>query len=422
MRVLLALSIIVAGLTSPAPAHQTPAVPTPLPWAEAAAVGVSADGLDLIAPAMQRWVDEGRVSGIVTMVARRGRLVHWNAVGASEIESGDSLEINDIFRIYSMTKPVTSVAVMMLAEEGKLAIEDPVSRYLPAFADVQVYTEDGTVAPRRAMTVQDLLRHTSGLGYGSPLGRTPVDAMYDEAGVFSSDLATLVERVAALPLIDHPGGRWNYSVSTDVLARLVEVVSGQPFDEFLSERIFVPLDMTDTGFFVPPDKLERFTAVYTGGGGGRLRVMDPVIGTSYGSKPALLSGGGGLVSTAADYVRFAQMILNGGELQGTRLLQAETVELMRSNHLADELIPIGFGRPNEGYGFGLGFSVLVDEDASPVPDNDGVFRWLGIASTYFWIDPEAELIGLVMTQLFPAGLGGAMEAEFQTLVYDALLD
>ncbi len=418
MRLLLSIAIAVATWGSASADLQTRLARPPLPQAEAATVGMSATGLARIEPAMQRWVDEGRAAGIVTMVARRGRLVHWEAVGDRDLETKAELRRDDIFRIYSMTKPVTSVAVMMLVEEGKLALTDPVSRHLPAFANVKVYADGALGPPRRPITIEDLLRHTSGLAYGPPIGRTPVDALYAEAKVFAGDLANLVERVAALPLVDHPGAQWNYSVSTDVLGRLIEVVSGQPFDEFLEKRIFAPLGMADTGFVVPEAKAARVPAVYGAGRGG-VQVVDPPLGSALRTRPALLSGGGGLVSTAPDYLRFAQALQNGGELEGTRLLRSETVTLMRTNGLDASLIPIGFGpRRLAGYGFGLGFSVLVDEDATPVPDNNGVFRWFGIGSTYFWIDSKAELIALVMTQFYPPL--GALETEFQTMVYGAI--
>tara|TARA_B100001146_G_scaffold20927_1_gene16006 strand:- start:7755 stop:8867 length:1113 start_codon:yes stop_codon:yes gene_type:complete len=368
---------------------------------------------------MQRYVDEGKTGGIVTMVAHRGHLVHWDAVGFRDLDSQDPLEVNDIFRIYSMTKPITSVAVMMLVEDALISLDDPVSRYLAGFEDVGVYVEGELVPPREPMTIADLLGHTSGLTYGD-FGQTHVDSLYRTADVFSGDLANLVEEVTELPLLSHPGSLWNYGVSVDVLARLVEVVSGQPFDDFLHARIFKPLGMIDTDFAVPPEKMARFTTSYTATRNGALRMFEYPFEGIYNTKPELLSGGGGLVSTAADYVRFAQMLLNGGEFNGVRLLRRENVALMRTNRLAEHLIPISIATWRaDGYGFGLGFSVLVDEDASSVPDNNGVFRWWGIGSTYFWIDPDEELIALVMTQLYPPSLG-MLEPEFQTLVYNAL--
>ena len=406
--------MVVAVLSCSAPASESP-----LPWANVSDSGVSTERLEQIAPAMQRYVDEGKTGGIVTMVAHRGHLVHWDAVGFRDLDSQDPLEVNDIFRIYSMTKPITSVAVMMLVEDALISLDDPVSRYLAGFEDVGVYVEGELVPPREPMTIADLLGHTSGLTYGD-FGQTHVDSLYRTADVFSGDLANLVEEVTELPLLSHPGSLWNYGVSVDVLARLVEVVSGQPFDEFLHARIFKPLGMIDTDFVVPPEKMARFTTSYTATRNGALRMFEYPFEGIYNTKPELLSGGGGLVSTAADYVRFAQMLLNGGEFNGVSLLRRENVALMRTNRLAEHLIPISIATWRaDGYGFGLGFSVLVDEDASSVPDNNGVFRWWGIGSTYFWIDPDEELIALVMTQLYPPSLG-MLEPEIQTLVYNAL--
>ena len=391
----------------------------PLPWSDPAAVGMSAQRLEQIPHAMQRYVDEGSVSGIVTMVARRGRLVHWDAVGFRDVESQVALERNDIFRICSMSKPVTSVAVMMLVEEGALALDDPVSRALPAFEHIKVYKDGELVDPSQPITIRDMLGHTSGLTYGL-FGTTHVDSLYRAANVLSGDLESLVEKVTALPLLAHPGSMWNYSLSTDVLGRVIEVTSGQALDEFLAARIFEPLGMRDTAFFVPPEKTVRFTTTYTALPDGSLRAGFGGCGT-YDAKPALLSGGGGLVSTAADYVRFAQMLLDEGELQGVSLLRPETVDVMRTNRLPNSLIPIRLGPMWEapGYGFGLGFSVLTDADATPYGDNVGVFRWWGYGSTYFWIDPVDELIGLVMTQLLPPTVAD-LEPEFQALVYAAL--
>ena len=391
----------------------------PLPWSDPAAVGMSAQRLEQIPHAMQRYVDEGSVSGIVTMVARRGRLVHWDAVGFRDVESQVALERNDIFRICSMSKPVTSVAVMMLVEEGLLALDDPVSRALPAFEHIKVYEDGELVDPSQPITIRDMLGHTSGLTYGL-FGTTHVDSLYRAANVLSGDLESLVEKVTALPLLAHPGSMWNYSLSTDVLGRVIEVTSGQALDEFLAARIFEPLGMRDTAFFVPPEKTVRFTTTYTALPDGSLRAGFGGCGT-YDAKPALLSGGGGLVSTAADYVRFAQMLLDEGELQGVSLLRPETVDVMRTNRLPNSLIPIRLGPMWEapGYGFGLGFSVLTDADATPYGDNVGVFRWWGYGSTYFWIDPVDELIGLVMTQLLPPTVAD-LEPEFQALVCAAL--
>ena len=392
-----------------------------LPAAIPASAGMSSEGLARIGPAMQAYVDDGRLAGVMTMVARRGQVVHWEAAGMRDVADGDALEPDDIFRIYSMTKPLTSTAVMILVQEGAVALDDPVSKFIPAFAGVTVLNDAGQrVPPARPMTVEHLLTHTSGLTYGF-FGDSPVDRIYNQSGFFTQaeGLDDFAGRVAELPLLASPGDRWNYGVSTDILGRVVEVASGQPFDAFLQSRIFDPLDMTDTSFVVPPEKRNRFTAHYARPD-GTLRMIDSPADGEYTQPPRWLSGGGGLASTASDYIRFAQMLLQDGELGGVRILETETVRTMRSNRLPDALVPIQLGTfLSPGYGFGLGFAVVVDADASPEPDNDGVFRWAGAANTFFWIDPAAELIGMVWTQLNPFAAYD-LEREFQTLVYDAL--
>ena len=392
-----------------------------LPAAVPESAGMSSEGLARIGPAMHAYVDDGRLAGVMTMVARHGQVVHWETAGMRDVAAGDPLEPDDIFRIYSMTKPLTSVAVMVLVEEGAVALDDPVSKFIPAFAGVTVLNDAGErVAPARPMTVEHLLTHTSGLTYGF-FGDSPVDRIYGQSGFFTQaeGLDDFARRVADLPLLASPGDRWNYSVSTDILGRVVEVASGQPFDAFLQARIFDPLDMSDTAFVVPADKRDRFTVHYARPD-GTLQVIDSPVDGQYTQRPRWLSGGGGLASTASDYIRFAQMLLQDGELGGVRILESETVQAMRSNRLPDALVPIQLGTfLSPGYGFGLGFAVVVDADASPEPDNDGVFRWAGAANTFFWIDPAAELIGMVWTQFNPFAAYD-LEREFQTLVYEAL--
>ncbi len=392
-----------------------------LPLASPASVGMSADRLARIRPAMQAYVDDGRAAGVMTLVARRGQVVHWDAVGLRDLEAGDPLEPNDIFRIYSMTKPITSVATMMLVEEGAAALDEPVSTFIPEFADVAVLTADGErAAPDRPLTIEHLLTHTSGLTYGF-FGDEPVDRLYNESGFFTraEGLDDFARQAAALPLLASPGDRWNYSISTDILGRVIEVASGQPLDAFLQARILGPLGMDDTAFVVPADKLGRLTGHYAVQDGA-LQLVDSPADGEYTRPPAWLSGGGGLTSTASDYIRFAQMLLQDGQLGGTRLLAPETVQSMRSNRLPEALVPIQLGTYlSPGYGFGLGFAVVVDAAASPEPDNEGVFRWAGAANTFFWIDPQAELIGMVWTQINPFAAYD-LEREFQTLVYEAL--
>ena len=405
----------------PAAAEMDHAEHAGLPLASPASAGMSADRLARIRPAMQAYVDDGRAAGVMTLVARRGQVVHWDAVGLRDLEAGDPLEPNDILRIYSMTKPITSVATMMLVEEGAAALDEPVSTFIPEFADVAVLTADGErVVPDRPLTIEHLLTHTSGLTYGF-FGDEPVDRLYNESGFFTraEGLDDFARQAAALPLLASPGDRWNYSISTDILGRVIEVASGQPLDAFLQARILGPLGMDDTAFVVPADKLGRLTGHYAVQDGA-LQLVDSPADGEYTRPPAWLSGGGGLTSTASDYIRFAQMLLQDGQLGGTRLLAPETVQSMRSNRLPEALVPIQLGTYlSPGYGFGLGFAVVVDAAASPEPDNEGVFRWAGAANTFFWIDPQAELIGMVWIQINPFAAYD-LEREFQTLVYEAL--
>ncbi|MXY23100.1 MAG: beta-lactamase family protein [Acidobacteria bacterium] len=409
---------------SEAAVDSTPAGAAPasgLPTASPDTVGMSADGLARIEPAVQAYVDDGRLAGVMTMVARRGQVVHWAAAGMRDLDAGDPLERDDIFRIYSMTKPITSTGVMILVEEGAVALDDPVSKFIPEFADVEVLDDAGErVAPGGPMTVEHLLTHTSGLTYGF-FGDSPVDRLYNESGFFTQSvgLEDFGQRVAALPLLASPGERWNYSVSTDILGRVIEVASGQSFDTFLQERIFDPLGMEDTGFMVPAEDRRRFTANYASPDGA-LQMIDSPDDGQYTRPPAWVSGGGGLASTASDYIRFAQMLLEDGALGDVRILAPETVAMMRSNRLPDAMVPIQLGTYlSPGYGFGLGFAVAVDAEGTPEPDNNGVFRWAGAANTFFWIDPEDELIGMVWTQFNPFSAYG-LEREFQTLVYEAI--
>ncbi|MCY4572021.1 MAG: PQQ-dependent dehydrogenase, methanol/ethanol family [Gemmatimonadetes bacterium] len=376
-------------------------------------VGLSSEVLARIGPTMRQFIDNERTAGIVTLVARSGEIVHWDAHGW-RVRDEDLLDPNDIFRIYSMTKPVTSVAAMILVEEGRLSLDDPLSSVIPSFADVRVYDDGHLRPPARPILIRDLHSHTSGLTYGV-FGNTPVDSLYRSSlnaldGRGGSDLEGRVEVLASLPLIDDPGARWNYSLSTDVLGRVVEVVSGQSLDDFFRERIFEPLGMHDTGFHVAEDKLDRFTQVYFRGRDG-LAAPPSRGGDRFTRPPVWYSGGGGLTSTAADYLRFSEMLLGGGERDGVRILKPETVELMTRNHLPDEMIPV-LGLP--GQGFGLGFAVSVG-------DNPGTYWWSGVASTYFWIDPEEEIIAFAWTQLQPYGMA-PVDRLLRPIVYDAIQD
>ncbi len=383
-------------------------------WTTAAPedAGMSSEVLARIGPTMQGFIDADRTAGIMTMVARDGEIVHWDAHGWRVLDE-DPLEPDDIFRIYSMTKPVTSVAAMMLVEDGLLSLDDELAGVLPEFAGVGVHEGGATRPPDRPILIRDLLTHTSGLTYGI-FGDTPVDSMYNRALYGNPEgarrnLQQRVEIIASLPLVDDPGDRWIYSMSTDVLGRVVEVASGQPLDDFFRERIFEPLGMDDTGFHVPAGKHDRFTRMYRLSRQGLQAAGSPE-SDPYTRPATWFSGGGGLTSTASDYLRFAQMLLGGGELDGVRLLQPETVSEMTRNHLPGDLVPIlpGLG----DMGFGLGFAV-------PSGQEDGAYWWSGVANTYFWIDPAEEIIAFAWTQLQPFG-GAPVDRLLRPIVYESI--
>jgi len=386
-------------------------------------VGLSSDRLQRLGETFQAYVDEGRIAGAVGMVLRNGRVAYVDAWGVRDLDEGDAMEEKDIFRIYSMTKPITAVAVMMLYEEGRFFLNEPIGRYLPELANLQVANLSEAVRgqpipterARRSVTIQDLLRHTSGFTYGE-FSNTVVDSVYREREVlYQSTLEGLVAQLGEIPLAYQPGTRWHYSVSADVLSRFVEVVSGQSFDAFLRERIFEPLGMLDTAFDVPASKRDRFARTY--GHSGPERAL--VLGDTVGVTPPLgnFSGGAGLMSTAQDYARFAQMLLNGGELDGERILGRKTLEMMTVNHLEDG-IPTGFLQP--GWGFGLGFTVKTEAGRDGMPDSVGSYSWIGVQGTSFWVDPEEDLIGVFMVQIRP-NRDITFRQQFRRLVYQALI-
>jgi CubicO group peptidase (beta-lactamase class C family) len=390
-------------------------------------VGFSSKRLARISAAMQRYVDEKKLAGIVTLVARCGQIVHLEKFGMADREAGQAMAFDTLFRVYSMTKPITSTAVLMLLEEGRIRLDDPVSRHIPAFADVKVLdnqTGSGVryVEPVRPVTVHDLLTHTAGLSYGFDEG-VYIDELYRQH-VWSAveanpdlTLEAFVAQIAKLPLAHQPGTAFRYSVATDVLGYLVQGVSGTPFDEFLKQRIFAPLGMEDTDFYVPGEKVGRFAATYGPDAENGLKVIDTPEINRYLRPTRNPSGGGGLVSTIRDYWRFAQMLLGRGELDGVRLLGRKTVELMTANHLPEEVHP--FDDPASG--FGLGGSVLMDLGRSQKLGSVGNFGWGGAANTNFWIDPVEDLTGILMLQYMPSGTY-PVEADFRNLVYQALVD
>ena len=386
-----------------------------LPRAVPEDVGMSASRLARISPVMQGWVDDGKIPGALTMIAREGRLVHFEKFGMQDVATEKPLEFDTIFRIYSMTKPIASIAVMMLYEKGHFQLGTPVSELIPAFKDMQVYTEGGEtiVDAEREMTIKHLLTHTSGLIYGGD-GDPPINKRYKDANFYGGDLANMAQELGNIPLAYHPGAGWSYGMSTDVLGYLVEVVSGVPFAEFLKTQILDPLGMTDTAFSVPDEKADRYATLYEPAEDGGIQVIEnaPV---SSGPRSFFHSGGAGLQSTAADYLRFCQMLLNDGELDGVRLLGKKTVELIRMNHTSDDWQPL----ERTGCGFGLGFAVVTDVAETHAPGSEGTYSWGGLASTTFWIDPVEDLIGILMTQLIG---DSPFHAQFRVLTYQAITD
>lgn len=379
-------------------------------------VGISAQRLARMHQQMQADVEGKAIPGGVLLVARNGKIAAFDAVGFQNRKTQTPMKGDAIFRIASMTKPIVSVSAMILAEEGKLDLGAAVAKYLPEFKDVKVGVDKAT--PKRAMTVQDLMRHTSGLTYGI-FGTSPVDLLYQRSGMFASkSLKDMVLTIASLPLLHHPGDAWEYSVSSDVLGRVVEVVSGMELDQFIALRITGPLKMPDTGFYLSASKAGRLALPDAA---LSMPPIDPTV------KPAVLSGGGGMMSTAGDYGRFCQMLLNGGELEGVRLLAPHSIALMTSDQIppgANRHTPVAmtlgaFGpTPEMGTGFGLGFGVRTDAGRNPVPGSVGDFSWAGITGTYFWVDPKEKLVAVLMVQL-----PGAVPywRQTRTLVYQSLI-
>lgn len=386
--------------------------------ADPSGLGLSESGLARLRRVLTREIERKRLPGAVAMIARQGKLGFLEAFGVQDPASGAPMQINSIFRIYSMTKPVVSVAIMMLVEEGRLFLADPLSKYVPAFADPKVAVErDGRVElvpAERPITIQDLLRHTSGLTYEF-VGTAAVQRMYLDKKLPSTDQtnADQVERLASLPLFSQPGKQWDYSRSTDVLGRIIEIVSGETLGEFLRQRIFAPLGMNDTGFHVPTEKQSRIAEPFAKDpdSGEAVRLLDI-------RRPARFeSGGGGLVSTLPDYARFLDMLAAGGTCEGQRLLARKTIDLMRSDHLGPN-VRRGSELLQPGHGFGLGFAVRTEPGMSVMPGSVGLYFWGGIAGTTFWIDPKEELYAMMLVQA--PGQRDYYRALFRTLVYGAL--
>jgi CubicO group peptidase (beta-lactamase class C family) len=403
-------------------------------------VGMSSERLLRMEASNQRYVDEGKLAGVLTMIARKGKVVHIDAAGTMGVENTTAINEKTLFRIYSMTKPITAVAVMMLYEEGAFQLSDPVAKFLPEFANLTIWTADGGIKTNGPMTMRHLLTHTSGLSYGfNPT--EPVDRLYQEA--FKSvpkDLTEYTLAMAELPLMFEPGERWHYSMASDVLGAVAEKISGLPFDQLLKQRIFDPLDMEDTFFDVPADKVERLVDNHFWNAQQNQVVKLPIGGVYNPSTSdvTLFLGGQGLVSTIGDYMKFAEMLRNGGELAGKRLLSPKTIKFMTQNHLNAVTSVTGSGESPAigvessgsessglqssapGTGFGLGFGMLTDPIEAGVMASKGSYFWGGAAGTVFWIDPEEELVGIAMMQLM--GSPWSFRKEMMVLSYQAITE
>ena len=405
-----------------------PLVAQTLPAATPASVGVSGERLNRLSSTLQQFVDQGRAAGIVTIVVRQGKVIEFEAFGKRDVESNAPMQKDTIFRIASMSKAITSVAAMLLMEEGKLLLNDPVSKFIPSFAKTTVMIAPppgavlgspvSIVPAKRQITIRDLLTHTAGIGYGAG----PAESLYKAADVFmwyfadkAEPIATTVDRLATLPFNAQPGEQYVYGFNTDILGVVVEKASGMSLDEFIRTRILQPLKMGDTHFYLPPEKRSRLATVYSIVDGKLVRAPDAGMGQgAYVDGPRQsFSGGAGLLSTAGDYARFLQMLLNGGELEGARLLSPTTVALMTSSHTGSLF--------NEGRtGFGLGFEVVEHLGRSGEPGSVGLFSWGGAYHTDFWADPKEQVAAVLMTQLLPAG-GSDLHGKFRALVYQAIV-
>jgi CubicO group peptidase (beta-lactamase class C family) len=400
-----------------------PVAGQPLPLARPAALGFSPQRLDRLHGFLEAQIEAGRVSGAIVLLARQGQIVDWQAFGQRDLAAAAAMERDTIVRIYSMSKLVTSVAVLTLFEEGRFKLDDPITKFIPELASLQVFTGGTADAPqlepaRAPLTIKQLLTHTAGFTYD--FGDSPLEQLYKRADLWGApNFKAFIERAAKLPLAHHPGERWTYGINTDVLGYLVEVVSGQPFEAFLEERLFRPLRLPDTGFLVPPEKQGRLARIYELGPEGKLRPAKPILDSYRAPGQGWPSGGAGLFSTIGDFARFGQMLLNGGRLEGTQVLGRKTVELMLANHLNH--LPSPTHPWNVSEGFGLGGSVRLDLAKGNNLGSVGQFGWSGAATTYFNLDPHEDTLALLFLQHFPYDQHGLFPT-FSTLFYQALVD
>lgn len=390
-------------------------------------VGLSAEGLDRIDAIVQAEIDAGTIPGAVTLVARHGQVCHVSTLGMLDIEKGQVARVDGLYRIFSMTKPVTAVAMMILWDRGLWDPRDPIEKHLPEFAGAKVLGVDGRLeAVDHPPTLVELLTHTAGLGYGSSLSdmSDPINRAYQDAKVWEADdLAEMMARLGPLPLAFQPGASWRYSIGMDVQGAIIERLTGQSLPDFMDQEIFAPLGMVDTAFHIPPEKTDRLAALYFKAGEAPLTAIANPMRRDYFKPPTLAMGGGGLVSTVADYARFAQMLLNRGALDGRRILSEDAARLMMTNHLPDALMRKGFlaGHQRIRPGFGIGFNgvVFTDPAAAGVPVGKGTYHWDGAAGTYFWVDPENDLLMVVMTQHLSYA-APPLQARSQALMADAI--
>lgn len=411
------LALFLLVCTSLAIAEDRPGVGAPKQ------VGLSAEKLSAVDTTMKQLIADGKLPGGVVLVARHGKVAYLKSFGKKDVASDTPMTSDTIFRIYSMSKAITSAAAMILVDEGRIDLDDPIAKYIPEFREAKIFRESGNVAPTRPPTIRDLLRHTAGLTYGV-FGNSAVDQQYRAAGVLNpqTTLADMGATVGALPLEYDPGKGWKYSVASDVLGRVVEVASGMPLAEFFQTRIFKPLGMVDSGFFVPAEKLDRFATNYNRSG-SELTPIDVPVSSTYRTPAKLASGGGGLVSTIADYYQFLQMVANGGTYGvggKQRLLSERSVKLMTTNQLPKEAGWVRFGpQVRTGVGFGLGFSVRAEMSSWDPDGRVGEYGWGGAASTHYWVSPQDDLIVITMEQVMPYSF--STEFAVKKLIYDAIV-
>ena len=430
MLVFVLLSVVgaasLAAQTKPAAVDMTPVKPE--------SVGFSSERLEHLHALMQEAVDKKYQAGIVTILARHGKVVDYRTYGSRDVASGAAMTKDTIFRDYSMTKPVTAVAMMILYEEGKWLPSDPISKYIPEFKDLKVYKgatgsgEPILVEPEHPPTMRELMTHTAGFTYGF-FGDSPVDAIYQKEHVLqSANLQEMITKLGKIPLVYQPGTQWRYSASMDIQGYIVEKLSGQTLPEFMRTHIYEPLGMKDAGFFVPEDKRARFMTLYRSGPDGAL-VADANAGPNprdYDHQPTLPSGGGGMVSTAEDYYRFASMLLGKGELNGSRVLSPAAVTLMSSNHLPPSLLTgqwgIGAQQMRPGFGYGYNCAVVFDPPEANLPEGKGTFFWDGAAGTWFWVDPTNDIVFIGMIQRMGGNGGMNLQYLARNAVYGALVN